>query len=200
MARNRRLHILCMLVLMVALVSPVESQALELSAFDRKVLGWAESCRDEISAQFELLLSSDKLSAPQLFDTFYIPIPGTSPQKFHTQYDQVTDGVLQPIVDKYLERDKRLVFVVPVDVNGYLPTHNSRYSRPLTGVGDTDTKWNRTKRIFSDRTGLAAAHNKEPFLLQRYSRDTGEVMSDLSVPIVIQQRHWGAVRFGYHQQ
>ncbi len=89
---------------------------------------------------------------------------------------------------------------MPVDVNGYLPTHNSRYSRPLTGIGDTDTKWNRTKRLFSDRTGLAAAHNKEPYLLQRYSRDTGEVMSDLSVPVIIRNRHWGAIRIGYRQK
>ncbi len=192
----RLIHLLVLFVLLL----PAPSQAVELDAFDQKVRHWAESCRDEIKGQFNLLLTSGKLSVPQLFDTFYIPIPDTSPQKFHTQYDRVTDGVLRPIIDKYLALDKRLVFVVPVDSNGYLPTHNSRYSRPLTGVGDADTKWNRTKRLFSDRTGLAAARNKKPFLLQRYSRDTGEVMSDLSVPIIIQNRHWGAVRIGYRQK
>ncbi len=187
-------------LLMLFMLLPAPLQALELNAFDQKVKGWAEDCRDEIRTQFDLLLTSGKLSVPQLFDTFYIPIPNTSPQKFHTQYDRVTDGVIRPIIDKYLALDKRLVFVVPVDVNGYLPTHNSRYSRPLTGDSDVDAKWNRTKRLFSDRTGLAAAHNKKPFLLQRYSRDTGEVMSDLSVPIIIQNRHWGAVRIGYRQK
>jgi methyl-accepting chemotaxis protein len=185
---------------LLLLALPSQALAADLDVFDRNVKRWAESCRDEISAQFNQLLSSGKLSLPQLFDTFYIPIPDTSPQKFHTQYDQVTDDIIRPIIDKYLELDERIVFVVPVDVNGYLPTHNSRYSRPLTGVGDTDTKWNRTKRLFSDRTGLAAAHNKEPFLLQRYSRDTGEIMSDLSVPILIQNRHWGAIRIGYRQK
>ncbi len=199
MLRSKHTQIIFLLVMLVLLM-PATLLAVELNGFDRKVKGWAESCRDEVSAQFELLLTSGKLSVPQLFDTFYIPIPGTSPQKFHTQYDQITDGVLRPIIDKYLELDERIVFVVPVDVNGYLPTHNSRYSRPLTGVGDRDTKWNRTKRIFSDRTGLAAAHNVEPYLLQRYSRDTGEVMSDLSVPVMIQNRHWGAIRIGYRQK
>ncbi|WP_020674933.1 hypothetical protein [Geopsychrobacter electrodiphilus] len=191
---------LSVLLFLICLMLPVSVQAATLDAFDQKVKVWADSCRDEIVSQFDLLLTSGKLSLPQLFDTFYIPIPDTSPQKFHTQYDQLTDGVLRPIIDKYLAMDARIVFVVPVDVNGYLPTHNSRYSRPLTGVGDTDTKWNRTKRIFSDRTGLAAAHNVEPFLLQRYSRDTGEVMSDLSVPVIVQNRHWGAVRIGYRQK
>lgn len=191
---------LFLLLIFLCVLMPASVHADELDAFDQKVKGWAGSCSDEIVAQFELLLRSGKLSVPQLFDTFYIPIPGTSPQKFHTQYDRMVDGVLRPILDKYLELDPRLVFVVAVDVNGYLPAHNSRYSQPLTGVGDTDTKWNRTKRIFNDRTGLAAAHNQEPYLLQRYSRDTGEIMSDFSVPIRVQNRHWGALRIGYRQK
>lgn len=197
--KHMRLTCVCLFVL-ISLMLPAQVQAVELNAFDQKVKSWAESCRDEVIGQLDLLLTSGRLSVPQLFDTFYIPIPDTSPQKFHTQYDRVTDGVFRPIIDKYLALDKRIVFVVPVDVNGYLPTHNSRYSRPLTGDGDTDTKWNRAKRIFSDRTGLAAAHNKDAYLLQRYSRDTGEVMSDLSVPVVVQNRHWGAIRIGYKQK
>ena len=201
MSRKKHIHLIsAYLFLLFLLVLPPRAQAVALDGFDLKVKSWAEACRDEVSGQFDLLLTSGKLSVPQLFDTFYIPIPETAPQKFHTQYDRLTEGVLRPIIDKYLKLDARIVFVVPVDVNGYLPTHNSRYSRPLTGDGDTDAKWNRAKRLFSDRTGLAAAHNTEPFLLQRYSRDTGEVMSDLSVPIVVQNRHWGAIRIGYRQK
>ena len=171
----------------------------ELSAFDQQVKTWAEQCRWEVINQFDLLLSSGQLSVPQLFDTFYIPIANTTPQKYRTQYDQITDGVVRPIIDKYVKKDKRIVFVVLVDRNGYLPTHNSKFSRPLTGNADTDAKWNRGKRIYNDRTGLAAAQNRAPYLVQRYSRDTGEDMTDLSVPIIIQNRHWGAVRIGYRQ-
>ena len=187
------------LLLLLLLPAPV-CGAEKLSSFDQQVRQWALDCRAEVISQFELLLTSGRLSVPQLFDTFYIPIPGTEPQKFRTQYDNLSDGVVQPIIDKLLKRDKRLVFVVIVDRNGYLPTHNSRFSRPLTGNPTEDAKGNRTKRIFNDRTGLAAARNQQPFLLQRYSRDTGEEMGDLSVPIIIQNRHWGAVRIGYKQQ
>ncbi|MBT7088489.1 chemotaxis protein, partial [bacterium] len=35
------------------------------------------------------------------------------------------------------------------------------------------------------------------FLLQIYIRDTGEIMADLSVPVFVLGRHWGAVRIGY---
>jgi len=196
-----REYILILVVLLLP-VGPLQAakQVEALGPFDEQVKSWAVDCRSEIVDQFNLLLTSGRLTMPQLFDTFYIPIAGTDPQKFHTQYDQLVDGILEPILDKYLAKDKRLVFFVTVDRNGYLPTHNSRYSRPLTGNADEDAKWNRTKRIFNDRTGLAAARNQEPFLLQRYSRDTGEVMSDLSIPIVIQNRHWGAVRVGYQEK
>lgn len=187
-----------LLISVLLLVFVGSAQAAEdLGPFDEKVKNWATECRDEIITQFNLLLTSGRLSVPQLFDTFYIPIPATDPQKYNTQYDRSVDGILLPILDKYLAQDKRLFFVVAVDKNGYLPTHNSRYSRPLTGNPSEDVLWNRTKRIFNDRTGLAAARNLEPYLLQRYSRDTGEEIADLSVPIVIQNRHWGALRFGY---
>ncbi len=195
--RRFKAHLLALVLVLTAWPAVA---AENLDSFDRKVKTWAEQCREEMVSQFDLLLTSGRLSVPQLFDTFYIPIPGTDPQKFHTQYDQVSDGVLQPIIDNCLERDKRLVFFIAVDRNGYLPTHNTRYSQPLTGNLAEDAKWNRTKRIFNDRTGLAAARNLEPYLLQRYSRDTGEVMSDLSIPIFIQKRHWGAVRVGYRQK
>ena len=171
-----------------------------LSRFDRQVKAWAEDCRAQVVIQLNRLLQDGQLSLEQLFDTFYVPIPGTDPQKFHTQYDRLTDRVLQPILDRCLDQDPRLVFVVVVDRNGYLPTHNRRFSQPATGDPGEDSKWNRTKRIFNDSTGLAAARNLQPYLLQRYRRDTGEEMSDLSLPIFIQQRHWGALRVGYRQE
>ena len=167
--------------------------------FDSQVLAMAKACQEEVAAQFKNLIATNKLSLAQLFDTFYIPIPNTNPQKYRTQYDKYTDETIRIILDKYLEMDPRLKFVVAVDRNGYLPTHNTKYSKPLTGDGDYDTKNNRTKRMFNDRTGLAAARNDKPFFLQKYQRDTGVEMKDLSVPIVIQGRHWGAIRIGYQQ-
>jgi hypothetical protein len=169
----------------------------KLSGFDLQVHEMAMACRDQVAAEMLKLVKGNTLTLAQLFDTFYIPIPDTDPQKYHTQYDRYTDETIRIILDKYLSKDERIKFVVAVDKNGYLPTHNSRYSKPLTGDGAYDTQNNRTKRMFNDRTGLAAARNEKPYLLQSYSRDTGEVMKDLSVPIYIDGRHWGAIRIGY---
>jgi hypothetical protein len=172
----------------------------DLAGFDLQVKEMAINCRDEVVKELEKLLSTNKLTLAKLFDTFYTPIPNTYPQKFNTQYDKFTDEVLRIIFDKYLEMDKRLQFVVAVDINGYVPTHNSRYSKPLTDNTDYNTINNRTKQLYNDRTGLAAATNVNPYLLQKYSRDNGEEMMDLSVPIFISGKHWGAIRIGYKQK
>ncbi|HYS42776.1 MAG TPA: hypothetical protein VEM32_02245 [Geobacteraceae bacterium] len=90
-----------------------------------------------------------------------------------------------------------MVFAVLVDRNGYLPTHNSRYSRPLTGNKELDKTGNRTKRMFNDPVGLAAARNRQELFMQVYYRDTGEKMWDISAPVHVKGRHWGAFRIGY---
>lgn len=47
------------------------------------------------------------------------------------------------------------------------------------------------------------AANTKPFLLQTYRRDMGGgqfvLMKDLSSPIVIRGKHWGAFRMGFRQ-
>src|SRR6185369_13249609 len=128
-------------------------------------------------------LASGQLSQEQLFDEKYLPIPGTNPQKYHSQFDRFTDGAVLSLEDEFL-RDDQVVFAVLVDRNGYLPTHNSKYSAPLTGDLEKD-KNNRTKRLFNDEVGLAAARNRQPFLKQVYQRDTGETMWDLSAPVFV---------------
>ncbi|MBN1295546.1 chemotaxis protein [bacterium] len=171
--------------------------AQELKGVDAVAKKIADDCKLEVEEQMNLLMTSGRLTLGQLFDTFYIPVQDTNPQKFHTAYDTIFDEVLQKILDKYLVKDERVTFVVVTDKNGYVPTHNTKYSQPLTGNQDVDILNNRTKRMFNDRTGLAASRNTEPFLLQKYARDTGEKMADISVPIMIRNQHWGAVRVGY---
>ncbi|MCP3954207.1 MAG: chemotaxis protein [Desulfobacterales bacterium] len=185
------------LFLLLILWAPSLQAQETITGFDLQMKTLAENCRNELQKEMEKLIASNRLSRAQMFDTFYIPIPNTNPQKFMTAYDKLTDEVFRIILDNYLEKDKRILFVVAVDRNGYLPTHNTRYSRPLTDDEDFNTKNNRTKRLFNDRTGLAAARNTNPYLLQKYSRDTGEQLADLSVPIRIHGKHWGALRIGY---
>jgi len=135
-------------------------------------------------------------SVKELFDENYRPVPGTDPQKYHTCFDNFLDGNIRAQQDAFLA-DPQVVFAVLADRNGYVPTHNSRYTQPLTGDLQQDRLHNRTKRLFNDPVGLAAARNAGEILIQTYHRDTGEKMWDISAPVTVAGRHWGAFRIGY---
>ena len=95
------------------------------------------------------------------------------------------------------------MFCVAWAHGGYLPTHNPNYRLPQ----GPDPVWNnancRNKRLFSDRAVKKVAANTKPFLLQTYRRDMGGgnfvLMKDLSSPIHVRGRRWGAFRMGFRQ-
>ena len=153
--------------------------------------------RDGFVAAVEKGIAENKISSADLFDRNYRPIPNTSPQKYSTAFDKYFDQYISPLQEQILAREGAIFFAICVDDHGYVPCHNLRYSKPLTGDPEVDKVNNRTKRIFNDKTGLKAAQNADPFLLQTYMRDTGEIMNDISTPIYLNNRHWGAVRIGY---
>ena len=132
-----------------------------------------------------------------IFDEAYKAVPNSNPQKYSTRYDKAVERQLQGAYDQLVANVPGSVFSLCVDRKGYAPTHNSKYSRPLTGDLKKDLVESRDKRMFSDPVGLRAAQNLTPWLLQTYRRDTGEVLNDLSLPIEIEGRHWGAIRLGF---
>jgi methyl-accepting chemotaxis protein len=158
-------------------------------------LDTSKRCSDAM----ERWLAGKEVTEEKLFAFLYYPVAKTDPPKFTTDYDRLSDRDIQGVEEAVLTRAGTIVFAVLVDKFGYLPTHNQRYSQPLTGNLANDLVNNRTKRIFNDKTGLAAAKSQAPFLLQRYQRDTGETMVDLSVPVTVKGAHWGALRIGYRQ-
>ncbi len=135
-----------------------------------------------------------------VFDTNYMPIHGTDPAKYKTAYDSAFEQQMQPLYDEVVRRVKGGIFCLCMDKNGYAPTHNSFYSQPVTGNNEQDLINSRDKRLFNDPVGLAAGRNEKKFLLQTYCRDTGNVVSDLSLPIIINGRHWGCLRIGLDPQ
>jgi len=132
-------------------------------------------------------------SVEDAFDTQYEKIGDFEPPKFHTRYDSYLDKAILGLQDEFL-LDKSIVFAVTVDRNGYLPTHNTKYQKPITGDIEKDRVGNRTKRIFNDPVGLKAATNTTKGLLQIYHRDTGVTMWDVSSPIYVKGKHWGGFR------
>jgi methyl-accepting chemotaxis protein len=153
------------------------------------------------SARFEEALAANRVSIDDLFDENYQEVTGSNPQQFMTRFVHFTDSVMPELQEPVLEFDPRVAFCAAVDRNGFLPTHNKKFSQPQ----GTDPVWNnancRNRRIFNDRTGLSAGRNTKSFLLQTYRRDMGGgqfvMMKDVSAPISVRGRHWGGVRIGY---
>jgi methyl-accepting chemotaxis protein len=158
----------------------------------------------QVTTAFEAALTQGQISEQDLFDDSYQPIPGSDPAQVLTRFTLLTDRLLPPIQEPVLQSDARIVFCAAVDRNGYLPTHNLKFSQPQ---GD-DPVWNnancRNRRLFNDRTGLRAGRNSKPFLLQTYRRDLGGgrfvLLKDLSMPILVRGRHWGGLRLAYQSK
>jgi methyl-accepting chemotaxis protein len=162
----------------------------------------AQAAAGRVTARFEAALAAGEITEAALFDGAYQPIPGTDPPQKMTGFVPFADRVLPEIQEPMLGLDPRVVFCAAVDRNGFLPTHNRKFGQPQR---PGDPVWNaahaRSRRIFDDRTGLAAARNTRPFLLQAYRRDMGGgefvLMKDCSAPILVRGRHWGGLRLAY---
>ncbi len=154
-----------------------------------------------VSEKIGEAVSSGLLPLDAVFDTSYVPVPGSNPEQFTTRYVEVFDRILRDVLEDALQFNDRVVFCLPIDRNGYIPTHNSKFSK----TPGSDPVWNaancRNRRFFKDRVGLAAGSNREPFLVQAYQRDMGQgrkvPMMDVSAPVMISGRHWGGLRLAY---
>jgi methyl-accepting chemotaxis protein len=153
----------------------------------------------QVRERLEGAVRSGRISAADLFNLDYEPIAGTDPQQYLARFTPLCDELLPPIIDPVADADSRVAFCAPVDRSGYLPTHNRKYSQPQR---PGDLEWNkancRNRRIFDDRTGILAARNIQPQLIQVYPRDMGRdgmvLLKEIDAPIVIADKPWGNLR------
>ncbi len=168
-----------------------------LDDYHQRIYDLAREGASRIAAQFEADVQQNRISLDDLFNRSYTPIANSHPTKYHSRFDGYTDQVLPTIQEALLPRHEGLVFAIACTPQGYVPTHNKAFSQALTGDAQVDAVNNRTKRKFEDRTGIRCGSHQQAVLLQTYTRDTGELMHDLSVPIMVNGRHWGGLRLGY---
>ncbi|WP_435276982.1 hypothetical protein ACMAZF_08785 [Psychrobium sp. nBUS_13] len=179
-----------------------ESIFIQLSAFDTGstieiMCQQAQSAAHTIGKMFEQAITTSEITTSALFDRNYHPMDNTNPKKYKTTFDDFTDAKLPMIQEPLLDKFKEMIYAGAVDNNGYFPTHNTKFSKPLTGNFDIDAANNRTKRLFDDPTGIRCGGHTKQFLLQTYKRDTGEIMHDVSAPIYVNGKHWGGFRIGF---
>ena len=160
-------------------------------AFDQAV-EQARRFRDRVQEQLEQMAANHV----DVFERRYQPVPNTNPTKFRTAWGDDFARRCQSILDDSLAATRGAAFAVAVNADSYLPVHNTKFSKPLTGNYEQDLVGNRTCRKFESPSELRAARNTEPLLLQTYLRDTGEILCDIAMPLMVSGRHWGNVRIG----
>jgi methyl-accepting chemotaxis protein len=157
------------------------------------VISKARSYRDHCQQKMAEMYAN----GVNIFDRNYVPVPNTNPQKYTVAYNRQFDTELQNYFDAIFDELNGCIYAVTLDVNGYLSTHHKKYSQPPTGNYDVDVVNSRDRRMFNNGDmEIRRAKNTTPMLLQTNMRDTGEILTDLSLPIFVESKHWGAFILG----
>jgi hypothetical protein len=175
-----------------------------IKIFDKTEDQLLQKCRIEaligakvMSTFMELMIHTNQLTVEQLMDTNYVEIKGTDPKKYTTSYDALFDSTIQKFEDEFLN-DEDVVFAILIDRNGYVPTHNSKFSRPLGKDREKNLYYSRSKRNFADRPEIKEVlkYQGKSTVKYLYQRDTGEVMWDIGSPVFLRDKYWGAFLVG----
>lgn len=158
------------------------------------VIATARKIRDDYQARVQGM----KNRGVNVFDNQYKPVPNTTPQKYVTAFSEPFVKEMQSVVDEAVKQIPGTIYCLAIDRKGYLPVHHGAVSKAMTGDPAKDLLQSRHQRIYqNNRTEQRRCSHTEPILLQTYMRDTGEILNDLSMPIYVDGKHWGAFIMGF---
>jgi len=179
------------------------------------------------STDYREMRGSEITRLRTLCDVSRASAAGFDPPKYFTGWDSFLDAELAPIVDTFGHADEAIQFCCVVDVNGFATMHRRDRRQAITGDPTADLAGNRVKRIFDSPVALRAARvgldaelvpkratraqfaaagvdldrmkptTERSRIVQSYARDTGEVLTDLAVPLFAGGRRWGALRLSF---
>ena len=171
---------------------------------DTPFIEYAQRTMREIQGIIENGIARGEVDVEAVFDTNYIPMPGTNPVQYETRFCDFADRHIRPVLDRVMKDEQRVIAGAITDINGYLPTHISERSQPQ----GPDPKWNaeycRNRRNFiDDVTRRAIASDKEA-MLATYGMDLGEgrylPVKNVFVPLYIAGRRWGNFELAYRDE
>jgi len=136
-------------------------------------------------------------SHADVWDTNYTPVAGSNPPKYNLPFQPEFAREMTKVYDAWAEAIPGTAYSLCTNMDGYMPAHHGKASHPPTGDYATDLVRSRDRRKMTDAGAVRAGQSTDPFLFQTYVRDTGEVLSDLGMPILLQGRRWGTLRVGF---
>lgn len=201
-AMNLRSKII--IIIASCLILSVGSVIIINKVFDKTEEQLLQKCKIEalvaskiMSTFMEMLIQTNQLTYEQIMDSNYVEIPGTDPKKYTTKYDAVFDKTMQRVEDEFLY-DEDVVFAILFDRNGYVPTHNSKYSRPLGNDRSLNLNYSRSKRNYANTPEIREVlkYRGSGTVSYIYTRDTGDVIWNIGAPVWLRGEFWGAFLIG----
>ena len=152
----------------------------------------------EIRSTYEKKIQQLKDKGTNVFDTNYQKVPNTEPQKFTAAFTKAFESEMIPLYEAAKQQIPNAIYILAIDKKGYLPAHHAAFSKPMTGNPAHDLVHSRHQRIFfSNDSEKRRCTHTESLLMQTYMRDTGQILNDLSMPVFIDNKHWGALIIGF---
>jgi methyl-accepting chemotaxis protein len=172
-----------------------------LSPEDSVMVARAQEFMQAVSAHTEAALEAGTITMSALFDTDYVPIPGTNPQLYRTRLTDWAHAEWRPFLDGAKASDPRVLGTACTDMNGFLPTHLTEKSRTPTGDVNHDTLYCRNGRIMLEPIDRKAKVSTAPYMMAVYRQEgdgqTYYVVRNIYVPLIIGGRRWGDFELAY---
>jgi methyl-accepting chemotaxis protein len=164
----------------------------------------AQQAAAELTATIEAAVRAGEISEDAVFDTHYLPMPGTNPTQYSTRFCDFADAVVRPVLDRVMAKDARHIGCVMSDINGHLPTHISERSQPQGADPAWNAEYCRNRRNFIDDATRRAIESEKEAMLVTYGMNLGEgrylPVKNVFVPMYINGRRWGNFELAYRDE
>ena len=172
-----------------------------LSPEDSAMVTQAQEFAQSLAAHTEAALKSGAIDMGALFDSDYVPVPGTNPPLFRTRLTEWAHAEWRPFLDRAKASDARVMAAACTDMNGFLPTHLTDRSRTPTGDVTHDTKYCRNGRVMLEPIDRKAKASTAPYMMAVYRQEgdgqTYHVVRNVYVPLLLGGRRWGSFELAY---
>ena len=139
-----------------------------------------------------------------MFDTDYVPMPGTNPVQYEVRFCAFADAHVRPVLDRLMREEPRLIATALTDVNGYLPTHISERSQPQSDNPEWNAAYCRNRRNFLDDITRRAIVSEKDAMLATYSMGFSKgrhlAVKNVFVPLWVHGRRWGNFELAYRDE
>jgi methyl-accepting chemotaxis protein len=168
---------------------------------DTPYLEAARAMRARVVDVFENAVATRALTVDELFSEDYTEIPDTNPKQYMAKFTRFCEQMMPAILEAAKNSLPHIAFAVTTDRTGYLPVHNTEYSKPQ----GKDPAWNmlncRNRMFFPTQHTMGDIDFSRPSYLLTRRRELAQgkhVMIKIAIaPVWVAGRYWGSASIGY---